>query len=97
MCTMIVEQVAIDGCGKGTAGWFNVRQANVSYDHPFYARLEHALNIDFVDEAQGPGARVAVELSVASAQALVETIRAVLAQAEMGGYLDEPEPPAGAR
>jgi hypothetical protein len=30
-----------------------------------------------------------VELSVASAQALVETIRAVLAQAEAGGYLDE--------
>lgn len=89
MCTMIVEQVSIDGCGKGASGWFDVRQANVSYDHPFHAPLEHALNIDFVDEAQGPGARVAVELSVASARALMETIQAVLAQAEAGGHLDE--------
>lgn len=89
MCTMIVEQVSIEGCGKGASGWFAVRQANVSYDHPFHARLEHALNIDFVDQSQGPGARVAVELSVASAQALMETIRTVLAQAEAGGYLDE--------
>lgn len=89
MCTNIVQQIAMDGCGKGASGWFTVRQANVSYDHPFHARDEHTLNIDFVDESQGPGARVAVELSVASAQALMETIRAVLAQAEAGGYLDE--------
>ena len=72
MCTMIAQQVAIDGSGKGTAGWFDVRQANVSYDHPFDVPLEHALNIDFVNEALGPGARVAVELSTESAQALVD-------------------------
>ena len=88
MCTMIAQKVAIEGSGKGTGGWFAVRQANVSYDHPFNAPLEHALNIDFVDEAQGPGARVAVELSVASARALVETIEAVLRRADAGGYLE---------
>ncbi len=88
MCTMIVRQVAIEGSGKGTAEWFAVRQANVSYDHPFHAPLEHALNIDFVDEAQGPGARVAVELDLESANNLIEAIRAVLAQAEAGGYLE---------
>ena len=88
MCTMIAQQVQIDGSGKGTAGWFTVRQANVSYDHPFDVPLEHALNIDFVNESQGPGARVAVELSAPSARALVETILAVLARAEAGGYLD---------
>ncbi|MGH7831369.1 MAG: DUF6295 family protein, partial [Candidatus Binatia bacterium] len=53
MCTMIVKQVEIDGSGKGTNGWFPVRQANVSYDHPYEARLEHAVNIDFVNEAEG--------------------------------------------
>ena len=90
MCTMIVEQAKIEGCGKGTHGWFNVSEANVSFDHPFHAPLEHALNIDFVNEAQGPGARVAVELSVESALALAETIHAVLAQAHAGGHL-EPE------
>lgn len=88
MCTMIAQQVAIDGSGKGTSGWFTVRQASVSYDHPFSAPLEHALNIDFVNEAQGPGARVAVELSADSARALVKTIQAVLARAAAGGFLE---------
>ena len=87
MCTMISRQAEIEGSGKGTGGWFAVRQANVSYDHPFNAPLEYALNIDFVNEAQGPGARVAVEMSAASARTLVETILAVLARAESGGYV----------
>ena len=90
MCTMIVKQAEIYGSGKGANGWFTVHQANVSYDHPFNAPLEHALNIDFVNEAQGPVARVAVELSVESARSLVETILAVLARAEAGGYLERP-------
>ncbi len=90
MCTMISKQIGIEGSGKGTGGWFNVRQANVSYDHPFSAPLEHALNIDFVNEAAGPGARVAVELSAEAARNLAETIMAVLAQADAGGYLEPP-------
>ena len=90
MCTMIVTQVNIDGSGKGASGWFKLREANVSYDHPFDAPLEHALNIDFVNEALGPGARVAVELSVEAARALVEAIGAVLERAETGGYLEQP-------
>ncbi len=89
MCTMIAEQIVVEGSGKGANGWFTVRQANVSYDHPFNVPLDHALNIDFGDEAQGPGARVAVELSVASARALVETIQAVLSKADAGGFLEE--------
>jgi len=88
MCTMIVKQVEIAGCGKGANGWFDVSQASVSYDHPFHASLEHALNLDFVNEAQGPGARVAVELDAGSARALVEAIQAVLARAEAGGFLE---------
>ncbi len=87
MCTMIAEQVKIDGSGKSTAGWFPLHEANVSYDHPFDAPFEHALNIDFVNEALGPGARVAVELSVEAARTLVETIQVVLKRAEEGGYL----------
>jgi hypothetical protein len=92
MCTMIVTQVNIDGSGKGAGGWFTLREANVSYDHPFNAPFEHALNIDFVNEGLGPGARVAVELSVEAARTLVEAISAVLERAEAGGYLEEPAP-----
>ena len=89
MCTMIVNQVAVEGSGKGAGGWFEVRQANVSYDHPFHAPMEHALNIGFVNEAQGPSARVAVELTPQAARDLVQTILAVLGTAEAGGFLDE--------
>lgn len=89
MCTMIVKQVDIEGSGKGTSGWFTLGRANVSYDHPFNAPLEHALNIDFVNEAHGPGARVAVELSADSARTLAATILAVLERAEKGGYVEE--------
>ena len=89
MCTNIIKQVELDGSGKGALGWFAVRQANVSYDHPFHVALEHSLNIDFVNEANGPGARVAVELDVASARALAATILAVLDQAEARGDLDQ--------
>jgi hypothetical protein len=87
MCTMIVEKVKVDGSGKGMSGWFELEQANVSYDHPFNAPLEHALNIDFVNESQGLGARVAVELSAQAARDLVKTILAVLDQAEQGGHI----------
>jgi len=87
MCTMIAEKVKIDGSGKGREGWFKLAQANISYDHPFHAPYEHALNIDFVNESQGPAARVAVELSEDAARELVKTILAVLDQAEQGGHL----------
>ena len=82
MCTMIVEKALISGSGKGQQGWFTLNKANVSYDHPFHAPLEHALNIDFVNEADGPGARVAVELTAESARQLVQAINAALARGE---------------
>ena len=87
MCTMIAMQTKIEGYGKGPQGWFTVRQADVSYDHPFHARAEYALNIDFVDEDQGPGARVAVEMDAESARLLVKTILEVLNRAEAGGFI----------
>jgi hypothetical protein len=87
MCTMIVERVKVDGSGKGANGWFKLEQANVSYDHPFHAPFEHALNIDFINDAQGPSARVAVELSEQAARDLVRTILAVLDEAEATGQL----------
>jgi hypothetical protein len=90
MCTMITHQTYISGSGKGTSGWFSVNQANVSYDHPFHFPLEHALNIDFVNEAAGPGARVAVELTPESARELVNAILRTLDQADVGGWLEEP-------
>lgn len=88
MCTMIAEQVKIEGSGKGVSGWFKLNQANVTYDHPFDAPYEHALNIDFVDAAASPGARVAVELTAEAARALVAAIQNVLDRAEAGGFVE---------
>jgi hypothetical protein len=56
--------------------------ANVYFDHPFHAPLEHSLNIDFVNEADGSPTRVAVEISAESAKLLVEKILAALASGE---------------
>ena len=88
MCTMIARRIPLDGSGKGSTGWFSVNQANVSYDHPFHIRQEHALNIDFVNEDLGLDARVAVELSERDARQLVKTILDVLEQAKDGGHLE---------
>ena len=87
MCTYIAEKIKIEGSGKGSRGWFELREAAVSYDHPFEAPYEHALNLDFTNEAMGPGARVAVELSEAAARRLVAAIQDVLGQAERGNHL----------
>ena len=70
MCTMITHQAKIEGRGKNGDDWFEVREANVSYDHPYDLPLEHAFNIDFVNEAQGPGARVRREVSASTARAI---------------------------
>ena len=78
MCTWISEKAEITGHGKGVSAWIPLTRANVYYDHPVSAPLEHALIIDFVDESAGPGARVSVELSAASARELLRAIQAAL-------------------
>lgn len=80
MCTGIVETAKVSGSGKGPQGWFTLEQVNVSYDHPYHAPLEHALNIDFVNEAEGLSSRVAVELTPESAKKLVNAILAALSR-----------------
>jgi hypothetical protein len=92
MCTSIVEIVRASGAGKGSDGWFDLTNAVVSYDHPHHALLEEAINIDFVNPALGPGARVAVELTLGSAKEL----SAALAKAIEAAELAESERPRGA-
>ena len=84
MCTYLTEKVAVEGSGKGAAGWFPLTEASVYFDHPQHARAEHTLNIDFLNPGQGPSARVAVELTAAAARALAKAIEATLAAAPPG-------------
>jgi len=82
MCTMVVENTAVSGSGKGPSGWFPLAQASVSYDHPFHTALEYTLNIDFMNEREGLSARVAVELTPEAARNLVAAILTALARGE---------------
>lgn len=82
MCTMIAEKLPIAGSAKGPDGWFSVTQAYLGYDHPVHADEEHALSLDFVNEALGPQARVAVELDRHTARVLVTRILAALDAAD---------------
>jgi Family of unknown function (DUF6295) len=79
MCSYIVEKAALFGSAKGTKGWMHIDTANVYYDHPYHAPLDHALGIDFICEAEGGRERVAVEISAESARELVKKILAALA------------------
>jgi Family of unknown function (DUF6295) len=78
MCTYNTEKVEITGSGKGASGWFSLTDATVYFDHPVHAMAEHTLNIDFLNPAKGPSARVAVELTAESARALAAAIEAAL-------------------
>lgn len=85
MCTMISQTAPIRGSGKGTSGWFTVSQVSVGFDHATHAPFEHALLLDFVNPAFGAGARVAVEMNLASGRALLAHLQAVIAEAEQTG------------
>ncbi len=84
MCTYLTERIEVTGSGKGATGWFALSDATVYLDHPQHASAEHTLNIDFSNPGQGPGARVAVELTAESARALAGAIEVTLASAPPG-------------
>jgi uncharacterized protein DUF6295 len=83
VCTSIVEIARAEGSGKGVDGWFELTNSVVSYDHPHHALLEEAITIDFVNSALGPGARVAVEITLQSARELSAALSRAIAAAEM--------------
>jgi hypothetical protein len=82
MCTNITQSTSIAGSGKGPQGWYPLVKATVSYDHPFHAALDHAINIDFLDSCDGLNGRASVELSIEGAKALARTILSAVDQAE---------------
>jgi len=88
MCTQISMRTAVNGGGKGATGWFPVTHANVGYDHTSYLRQEHALLLDFVNPSLGAGARIALELNIASGKALVQTLQAAIEAAEQSGVTE---------
>jgi hypothetical protein len=82
MCSYIVKKAQLMGSAKGPKGWMKIDTANIYYDHPYHAPLDHALGIDFINEADGGRERVAVELSATAARELVKQILAALENGE---------------
>lgn len=95
MCSYIVEKLAVFGSAKGGdangGAWRRIDAAHVYYDHPYDAPLDHALSVDFHNEAGGSRERIAVELSADSARALAHAILAALDR----GAIEHGEAPAG--
>jgi 1,6-anhydro-N-acetylmuramate kinase len=84
MCSYIVEKARLIGTAKGpNSRWLRIDTANVYYDHPYEAQLDHALCVDFVCEADGGRERVAIEISRESALELIERIKAALASGDV--------------
>ena len=82
MCTYSTEKIeVIRSSGKGPEGWFPLRTATVYYDHPVHAPDEHTVNIDFLNPERGPGARVAVELSLEAARELLAALQTTVERA----------------
>ncbi|MBI2756020.1 MAG: hypothetical protein HYX52_04840 [Chloroflexi bacterium] len=88
MCTYINQEAPIAGSGKGPQGWFQVTRASIGFDHPVHAPYGHAMLLDFSNPALGPAARVAVEMNVTSARALVQTLQATIDAAEASGVAE---------
>ena len=84
MCTYSTEHVPASGSGKGANGWFRLREVSVYFDHPAHALADHTLNLDFINPAEGPSARVAVELTAQTARELARAIESALATAPPG-------------
>ncbi|MDT5131865.1 MAG: hypothetical protein QOE41_1176 [Mycobacterium sp.] len=84
MCTYLTENIEVDGSGKGATGWFTASHATVYVDHPVHAPYGHTVNIDLLNPALGPSARVALELTEETAVALADAIRRAIGRAPAG-------------
>jgi hypothetical protein len=84
MCTYIVNSAAVQGGGKGADGWFRLSTATVGYDHPTFTSDEHAIMIDFTNR-EDLTARVAVELDLESARALLATLKETISAVDESG------------
>jgi hypothetical protein len=72
VCTYTTERLSVRGSGKAAGKWSSLTSASVYVDHPCTTPLEHTLNIDLFSES---GSRpIALELSLESADALVDSI-----------------------
>src|SRR5437762_1775012 len=72
MCTTIATTFRVSGTAKGPTGWAAIDEADIGYDHATRLWTEHAVRLDLRSSA-APGAdHVAIELDLASREALLD-------------------------
>ena len=75
MCTYATVHATLEGSAKGPESkWFRLTDGTVYFDHPVHAMAGHTVNIDLRNPAQGPAARVALELHADAARDLANAI-----------------------
>ena len=78
MCTHVTQRVALIGSAKAGGEWTPVGVASVYVDHPYTTPLEHTLNIDVFPDGHDRSRRVALELSLESAEDLLKALTQAL-------------------
>ena len=95
MCSYIVQKASLVGSAKGRIGWMKVDTAQVYFDHPYHAPLDHAVGIDFINAAEGGQERVAVDAWLSGEDKNFSAEAAVTAaMADRVVQVAEPAPPA---
>jgi hypothetical protein len=82
MCTSIIEVVDAEGMAKRGDDWFALTRAVVAYDHARHAPLGDVITLDFLNTSLDPGARAGIELTLASAKALLAALDRAITAAE---------------
>jgi hypothetical protein len=77
---MIGAKTAVAGSARSTAGWVEIDEARITYDHATHVWSEHALRLDLSPRS---GAEpIAVELDLNSARRLAAKLAEVIGAAE---------------
>src|SRR3954468_13373205 len=83
MCTNIATKTRVTGSATTVAGWSNVDEATIGFDHATHLWTDHAVRFDFT--RSGTADRVAIELDLPSAKALLRELQDVVGAAERSG------------
>jgi uncharacterized protein DUF6295 len=82
MCSYITETTELTGSAKSADGWTKLSRAVIYVDHPYFTSLEQTLNVDLVTESGSTRKRLALELSLESAEELIACMQRALRTAQ---------------
>jgi len=82
VCTYLTTLIPVRASGKAGGKWAPLEMASVYFDHPSATPLEHTLNIDLFSDSDDRSRHATLELSLESAEALLDTITNALSHVD---------------